>query len=78
MTNILAACEKYGMKCRGGKYRGPENARRFEPLYCYSGTLAYGLAMLSSWNEAASPATSCFSTRRKQAHPYMFHSLSLC
>ena len=32
MTNILAACEKYGMKCRGGKYRGPENARRLRAL----------------------------------------------
>jgi integrase len=28
MVKILAACEQYGMKCRGGKYRGPENARR--------------------------------------------------
>ncbi len=28
MVKILAACEKYGMKCRGGKYRGPENVRR--------------------------------------------------
>jgi integrase len=28
MTRVLAACEKCGMKCRGGKYRGPENARR--------------------------------------------------
>jgi integrase len=32
MTNILAACGKYGMKCRGGKYRGPENARRLRAL----------------------------------------------
>jgi integrase/recombinase XerD len=32
MTRILAACEKYGMKCRGGKYRGPENARRIRAL----------------------------------------------
>jgi len=28
MVNILAACEKYGMKCRGGKYKPRENARR--------------------------------------------------
>jgi integrase/recombinase XerD len=28
MAQILIACEKYGHKCRGGKYRGPENARR--------------------------------------------------
>lgn len=28
MANILSACEKYGGNCRGGKYRGPENARR--------------------------------------------------
>lgn len=28
VADILAACEEYGMKCRGGKYRGPENARR--------------------------------------------------
>ena len=28
MTAILAASEKYGIKCRGGKYRGPENVRR--------------------------------------------------
>jgi integrase len=32
MTNILAACEQYGMKSRGGKYRGPENARRIRAL----------------------------------------------
>ena len=30
MVKILAACEKYGMKCRGGKYRGRENARRIK------------------------------------------------
>jgi integrase/recombinase XerD len=28
MTEILSACEKYGNRCRGGKYRGPENVRR--------------------------------------------------
>jgi integrase len=28
MTDILSACEKYGKKCRGGKYRGAENVRR--------------------------------------------------
>jgi integrase/recombinase XerD len=28
MAEILNACEKYGNRCRGGKYRGPENARR--------------------------------------------------
>jgi integrase len=28
MTNILRACEKYGNKARGGRYKGPENARR--------------------------------------------------
>jgi integrase len=28
MVKILAACEKYGMKCRGGKYKPRENARR--------------------------------------------------
>ncbi len=28
MTEILFAWEKYGNKARGGKYRGPENARR--------------------------------------------------
>jgi integrase/recombinase XerD len=28
MAEILSACEKYGNRCRGGKYRGPENARR--------------------------------------------------
>jgi len=28
MARILRACEKYGNKCQGGKYRGPENARR--------------------------------------------------
>ncbi|HEV2494471.1 MAG TPA: tyrosine-type recombinase/integrase [Terriglobia bacterium] len=28
VADILTACEKYGMKCRGGKYRGPENVRR--------------------------------------------------
>jgi integrase len=32
MVKILAACEKYGMKCRGGKYRGPENVRRIRAL----------------------------------------------
>jgi integrase len=32
MTAVLAACEKYGMKCRGGKYRGPENVRRIRAL----------------------------------------------
>ena len=36
----MAACEKYGMKCRGGRYRGPENVRRlraFVLLLRYSG-----------------------------------------
>ena len=28
MAEILSACEKYGNKARGGKYTGPENARR--------------------------------------------------
>jgi integrase len=28
MAEILSACEKYGNKARGGRYRGPENARR--------------------------------------------------
>jgi hypothetical protein len=28
MTDILAACERYGRKCRGGKYRANENVRR--------------------------------------------------
>lgn len=28
VADILIACEKYGNKCRGGRYRGPENARR--------------------------------------------------
>src|SRR5579863_8192340 len=28
MTEILAACEAYGRKCRGGKYRADENVRR--------------------------------------------------
>jgi site-specific recombinase XerD len=28
MTEILAACEKCGMKCRGGRYRAAENVRR--------------------------------------------------
>ncbi len=28
MTDILSGCEKYGKKCRGGKYRGTENVRR--------------------------------------------------
>lgn len=28
MADILSACEKYGKKCRGGKYRGAENVRR--------------------------------------------------
>jgi integrase/recombinase XerD len=28
MARILMACEQYGLKCRGGRYRGPENARR--------------------------------------------------
>ena len=32
MAAVLAACEKYGMKCRGGKYRGPENVRRIRAL----------------------------------------------
>jgi integrase/recombinase XerD len=32
MTSILAACEKYGMKCRGGKHRRPENVRRIRAL----------------------------------------------
>ena len=30
MVSILAACEKYRMKCRGGKYRGSENVRRIK------------------------------------------------
>jgi integrase/recombinase XerD len=28
MTEILRACDEYARKCRGGKYRGAENARR--------------------------------------------------
>jgi len=32
MAEILVASEKYGMKCRGGKYRGPENVRRIRAL----------------------------------------------
>jgi integrase len=28
MAEILSACEGYARKCRGGKYRGPENVRR--------------------------------------------------
>ena len=32
MTAVLAACEKYGMKCCGGKYPGPENVRRIRGL----------------------------------------------
>lgn len=28
MAAILKACDEYPRKCRGGKYRGPENARR--------------------------------------------------
>ncbi len=28
MAQILSACEKYGSKARGGRYTGPENARR--------------------------------------------------
>jgi integrase len=28
LAGILSACEKYGSRCRGGKYRGPENVRR--------------------------------------------------
>ncbi len=28
MADILSACEKYGSKARGGRYTGPENARR--------------------------------------------------
>ena len=28
MTEILAACEGYGRKCRGGKYGANENVRR--------------------------------------------------
>jgi len=28
MADILSACEKYGNKARGGRYTGPENARR--------------------------------------------------
>jgi integrase len=40
MADILSACEKYGNKARGGKYTGPENARRiraFVLLLRYSG-----------------------------------------
>lgn len=32
MASILAACESYGIKCRGGKYRGSENVRRIRAL----------------------------------------------
>jgi integrase/recombinase XerD len=32
MACILTACERYGNKCRGGRYRGPENARRIRAL----------------------------------------------
>jgi integrase/recombinase XerD len=32
MTEILAACEKYGRKCRGGRYRASENVRRIRAL----------------------------------------------
>src|SRR5579863_4265584 len=32
MTEILAACEAYGRKCRGGKYRADENVRRIRAL----------------------------------------------
>ena len=28
VAEILSACEKYGSKARGGRYKGPENARR--------------------------------------------------
>jgi integrase len=28
MAKILSACEDYARKCRGGKYRAPENVRR--------------------------------------------------
>lgn len=40
MAQILFACEKYGNKARGGKYKGPENVRRiraFVLLLRYSG-----------------------------------------
>ncbi|HEV2379543.1 MAG TPA: tyrosine-type recombinase/integrase [Terriglobia bacterium] len=32
MTEVLAACEKYGKKCRGGKYSAAENVRRIRAL----------------------------------------------
>ena len=32
MAQILKACDQYGNKCRGGKYWGPENARRIRAL----------------------------------------------
>lgn len=32
MAQVLKACEAYGKKCRGGKYRKPENARRIRAL----------------------------------------------
>ena len=32
MTEILAACERYGRKCRGGKYSAAENVRRIRAL----------------------------------------------
>jgi len=40
MADIVRACDDYGRKCRGGKYRGPENASRiraFVLLLCHSG-----------------------------------------
>ena len=52
MANILAACEKYGMKCRGGKYRGPENARRIRAFVLLFVTAACGSATPSPWSGA--------------------------
>jgi len=33
MAQILCACEKYGNKARGGRYTGPENARRIRAFF---------------------------------------------
>jgi integrase len=49
MADILSACEKYGKKCRGGKYRGAENVRRiraFVLLLRYSGLRVGDAVML--------------------------------
>ena len=47
MAGILAGCEKYGMKCRGGKYQARRMPAACGPSCCYSVIAACGSAMLS-------------------------------